>query len=79
MEIEKGVPIPERYPHSRFREIAEKMEIGDSVLCANSNEAVMLGAKLNNMGRAYTSRKESTERKNLENRNDLPYRVWRTK
>ena len=72
MQIEKGIPMPFG-KRGKLKNIAEKMEVGDSVLCdgdgyksAKAHAASLIGA-LNRLGAKGISRPEQAG-----------VRVWRT-
>ena len=70
LAIEKGLPIPSRRCRSISGATAEKMQIGDSVLCETERDAQRLRDALRYRGRGYCLAKEQTGDR-------LGYRVWR--
>lgn len=67
LKIDKNVPLRERYPHGAFKKIAEKMKIGDSILCDDHRQMNGICAHINKKGWHYQTRQEKGKR-----------RVWRT-
>ena len=64
--IEKEVPIPDR-KWGKYTQIAEDMEVGDSILIKTRKEAVKLRSAIYNTGAKAIMRKLDFEE----------YRVWK--
>jgi hypothetical protein len=67
MKIDKRIPIPrtKRYG-SKWYEVIDSMEIGDSVLCDTKNDALSFGAAMKRKGFRASQRLEG-----------FKYRVWK--
>lgn len=64
--IEKGMPIPNR-KWGKYTQIAEDMEVGDSILIKTRKEAIRLRSAIYNTGAKAIMRKLDFEE----------YRVWK--
>tara|TARA_R100001126_G_scaffold96053_1_gene68102 strand:+ start:261 stop:482 length:222 start_codon:yes stop_codon:yes gene_type:complete len=73
MEIEKNVPLPmARGKHGQIRIVADKMNVGDSVVVQNASQAQALVQRL----RRQSGGDPAATTRKLD---DDTYRVWRTK
>lgn len=70
IKIEKDIPIPEKYSNSKYMQIFDKMNIGDSIVVDNK----MLP---NIMATAYQGRKKLDEKYSSRRINDTQHRIWR--
>jgi hypothetical protein len=63
VRIERNVPIPPAKrgacgrPRCQATLLAEKLQVGESVLCGSSTEYDTMRARLQRLGRKYVSRK----------------------
>ena len=66
MKIEKNVPIPPKYNHGIWTHLAEKMEVGDSILVDSASHRSSLTIALKGRGCKLTTRSENGK-----------FRIWR--
>lgn len=72
MKIEKNVPLPTaRGKHGQIRIVADKMDVGDSVVVPNASQAQAIVQRLRRQAHGHPA---ATTRK----LDDNTYRVWRT-
>ena len=60
-KIEKNIPITKQYRKGTWKELAEKMEIGDSVLVKNRVEANTLGIMIRRLGYKQVTRSDNNK------------------
>ena len=72
MNIEKNIPIPEQRGDGRWKDLADQMGVGDSVVLASRWEANSLCNRMRRVGMKSTSRKTEAG-----DDASTPVRVWR--
>ena len=60
-KIEKNIPITKEYRKGTWKKLAEKMEIGDSVLVKDRTEANTLGIMIRRLGYRQITRSDNNK------------------
>ena len=70
-KIEKNIPIIKQYRKGTWKELAEKMEIGDSVLVKDRTEANTLSIMIRRLGCRQVTRSDNNKIRvwKMENKN----------